>query len=75
MHRLSTETVFSPMNFMQCERGVGRPKKRTFGAPSILKTKGNIDVDTNTNNEEGETKKKGRGRPKGLGTNRKMNLP
>ena len=29
------ETVFSPMNFMQCERGIGRPKKKRFGAPIL----------------------------------------
>ena len=54
------ETIFSPMNFMHCERGIGRPKKRRFGAPSILKSKRNIVEDTNTNKDEGETKKKGR---------------
>ena len=57
------ETVFSPMNFMQCERGIGRPKKKRFGAPSLLKTKRNVVVDTIT--DDGETKKRGRGRPKG----------
>ena len=50
---------------MHCERGIGRPKKRIFGAPSILKSKRNVVEDTHTNNDEGETKKKGRGRPKG----------
>ena len=32
-------TIFSPMNFMQCQKGVGRPKKKRFGAPSIVKRK------------------------------------
>ena len=45
---------------MQCTRGVGRPKKKRFGAPSLLKSRRKV-------NEEIETKdnKKGRGRPKG----------
>ena len=55
------ETVFSPMNFMQCERGIGQPKKKRFGAPSLSKTKINVLDDTN----EGESKKSWRGRPKG----------
>ena len=61
----TTETIFSPMNFMQCERGIGRPKKKRFGAPSALKTKRNVVEDMNTNNAEEESKKRGRGRPKG----------
>ena len=31
-------TLFSPMEFKNCPRAVGRPKKRRFGAPSILKS-------------------------------------
>ena len=64
--------TFSPMEFMHCPRGVGRPKKKRFGAPSLLKSKRKpvldfIDApDINENNDATENpKKRGRGRPKG----------
>ena len=31
------KTVFSPMTFVNCPRGVGRPKKKRFGAPKLQK--------------------------------------
>lgn len=52
--------IFSPMNFMHCTRGVGRPKKKRFGAPSLLKSKRKADFSQTT-----EKQKKAKGRPKG----------
>ena len=62
-------TTFSPINFMHCPRGIGRPKKKRFGAPSLLKSRRKpvVDfIDANDNNDAIENpKKRGRGRPKG----------
>jgi hypothetical protein len=63
----TSETTFSPMNFMHCERGIGRPKKRRFGAPSILRTL------TPTMMKEKQRRRGGEDQ-KDQGTNRKMNL-
>ena len=52
------KTVFSPMELMNCPRGPGRPKKKRFGAPSVLKAPEDFDK-----NEA--PPKKSRGRPPG----------
>ena len=56
------------MDFMKCSRGVGRPKKKRFGAPKLQKTKLNLqehDTDSSV-----PTKK--RGRP--VGSKTKLNI-
>ena len=62
-------TIFSPMDFMHCPRGAGRPKKKRFGAPSLLKTRrGPAIFSEPTSSADGDSlapKKRGRGRPKG----------
>ena len=54
------------MYFKTCPRAAGRPKKKRFGAPSILKSnRKDLDKEmSKENNEQTEGTKK-RGRPKG----------
>ena len=59
-------TTYSPIDFMHCPRGIGRPKKKRFGAPNLLKSKRKPVLNLESNNEVVENpKKRGRGRPKG----------
>ena len=57
--QISNKTVFSPMEFINCKRGVGRPKKKRFGAPNL---KNQI---FNSQNDDEPTSKRKRGRPAG----------
>ena len=60
--------AFSPMNFMHCGRGVGRPKLKRFGAPSLLKSKRkapNVDFIDGNDEQIEPSKKRAKGRPKG----------
>ena len=57
----TTNTVFSPMNFMKCPRGVGRPKKKRFGAPKVTGKRLRFSETGNSSN----TEKRKRGRPLG----------
>ena len=55
------------MDFKLCPRAIGRPKKRRFGAPSLLKSqrqRPEDDKEEKEDNDAGAEKKK-RGRPKG----------
>ena len=58
-------TVFSPMDFMKCPRGVGRPKKKRFGAPKFTNKKFTLPEE-----EPLDKEKKKRGRP--LGSKNKL---
>ena len=59
-HSSNTEG-FSPISFLQCTRGVGRPKLKRFGAPSLIKSKRTLQHDQTSQ----QPLKRGRGRPKG----------
>ena len=61
---VNLQTAFSPMEFMLCPRGAGRPKKVRFGEPNNLSTKQKLNPDENDNNSS-EPHKKKRGRPAG----------
>ena len=70
-----TNAIFSPMNFMNCEKAVGRPKKKRFGAPSVLKTKRNIIENDKSKDVAEDNLKRGRGRPKGSKNKQKDEPP
>ena len=67
--REEEHTIFCQMDFMHCARGAGRPTKKIFGAPSLIKTRrGPSIISEPTSSADGESsapKKMGRGRPKG----------
>ena len=67
--REEEHTIFCQMDFMHCARGAGRPTKKRFGAPSLIKTRrGPAIISELTSSADGESsapKKMGRGRPKG----------
>ena len=68
-------TIFSPMNFMNCEKAVGRQKKKRFGAPSVLKTKRNIIENDKSQDVAEDNLKRGRSRPKGSKNKQKDEPP
>ena len=50
---------------MHCTRGVGRPKKKRFGAPSLLKSKRKAEFPETNEENLPPPNKKAKGRPKG----------
>ena len=58
----TSETTYSPMTFMTCPRGPGRPKTKRFGEPSVNKSKRKIDSDAALSSAPPPKK---RGRPPG----------
>ena len=60
---------------MNCEKAVGRQKKKRFGAPSVLKTKRNIIENDKSKDVAEDNLKRGRGRPKGSKNKQKDEPP
>ena len=71
----SLRTVFSPMEFRQCPRGPGAPKKKRFGAPSLNESKRKPATDLGQTAENTGATKKKRGRPVGAKNKSKEGPP